>query len=102
MPGEWTFLTNHGHVLVAVACDPDSRLREIAARVGITERAAQLIVSDLEAAGYLTKERIGRRNRYLLRPGRRFRHPAEDSRSIDELLAIFVGPEQARLTADLR
>ena len=64
MPGEWTFLTNHGHVLIAVATDPQARLREIAQRVGITERAAQLIVNDLEAAGYISKERVGRRNRY--------------------------------------
>ena len=93
MPGGWTFLTNHGHVLVAVARDPDARLREIAAAVGITERAAQLIVSDLEASGYLAKERVGRRNRYVLHPGRPLRHPAEADRSVDALLAVFeVGP----------
>ncbi len=90
MPGTWTFLTNHGHVLVAVASDPDARLREIAARVGITERAAQLIVGDLEASGYLSKERVGRRNRYQLHPGGRFRHPAEADQTIDRLLALFL------------
>jgi DNA-binding MarR family transcriptional regulator len=91
MPGTWTFLTNHAHVLVTVASDPDARLREIASRVGITERAAQLIVGDLEAAGYLSKERVGRRNRYQLHPGGRFRHPAESEQSVDRLLAIFLG-----------
>lgn len=57
----WTFLTNHAHVLNCIADDPESRLRDIAARVGITERAAQAIVSDLEAGGYLTRTRAGRR-----------------------------------------
>jgi hypothetical protein len=94
MPGTWTFLTNHGHVLVAVAADPHARLREIAARVGITERAAQLIVRDLEASGYLSKERVGRRNRYLLHRGVPFRHSAEADRSVDQMLAIFV-PERS-------
>jgi predicted transcriptional regulator len=90
MSGTWTFLTNHAHVLVVVAADPDARLREIAARVGITERAAQLIVGDLEAGGYLSKRRIGRRNRYEVHAGGRFRHPAESGESVDALLAIFV------------
>jgi DNA-binding MarR family transcriptional regulator len=89
MPGQWTFLTNHGHVLVVVSSDPDARLREIAERVGITERAAQLIVRDLETTGYLSKERVGRRNRYIVHRHRRFRHPAESHREVDELLGIF-------------
>lgn len=92
MPGEWTFLTNHGHVLVAISADPHARLREIAQRVGITERAAQLIVNDLEAAGYITKERVGRRNRYELQRGGKFRHPAEAHGSVDDLLKLFAGP----------
>ena len=92
MPGEWTFLTNHGHVLVAVAADPTARLREIAERVGITERAAQLIVNDLEAEGYLTKERVGRRNRYEIKRGGRFRHPAEQHASVDQLLRLLAAP----------
>jgi DNA-binding MarR family transcriptional regulator len=85
----WTFLTNHGHVLLAIADDPETRLRDIAARVGITERAAQLIVSDLEAGGYLTKEKVGRRNHYTVVRGRSFRHPAEAARRIDDLIGIF-------------
>jgi predicted transcriptional regulator len=90
MPGSWTFLTNHAHVLVVVAADPDARLREIASKVGITERAAQLIVSDLEAGGYLSKERVGRRNHYKVHTGGRFRHPSESEESVDSLIAIFV------------
>jgi len=85
----WTFLTNHGHVLLAVADDPQMRLRDIAARVGITERAAQLIVADLERGGYLRKERVGRRNHYTVVRGRQFRHPAEADKTVDALLAIF-------------
>lgn len=89
MPGEWTFLTNHAHVLLVVAADPEARLRDIAERVGITERATQLIVNDLAEAGYLTKERVGRRNRYTLPGGLPLRHNAEAAHSVDELLAIF-------------
>ncbi|MCU0266936.1 MAG: winged helix-turn-helix domain-containing protein [Actinomycetia bacterium] len=85
----WTFLSNHGHVLLVIARDPQARLRDIAQRVGITERAAQVIVADLEAGGYVTKEKVGRRNYYVLAEGRRFRHPVEEGYSVDELLAIF-------------
>lgn len=85
----WTFLSNHGHVLLAIADDPDVRMRDIAARVGITERAAQLIVADLEEAGYLTHTRVGRRNSYQLAQGRPFRHPAEAGRVVDDLIGIF-------------
>ena len=89
MAASWTFLTNHGHVLLAIADDPETRLRDIAARVGITERAAQLIVSDLEAGGYLLKEKVGRRNHYTVVRGRAFRHPAEAGGGIDDLIGIF-------------
>ncbi|MEZ5116462.1 MAG: MarR family transcriptional regulator [Candidatus Nanopelagicales bacterium] len=85
----WTFLSNHGHVLLSIHDDPDARLRDIATRVGITERAAQLIVQDLERAGYVRKERVGRRNHYTVVKGRSFRHPAEADRSVDDLLRIF-------------
>jgi hypothetical protein len=87
---EWTFLTNHGHVLLALARDPQSRLRDVAALVGITERAVQAIVADLEAEGYLTRIRVGRRNVYRLHPQRRFRHPAEARHRIGELLDLFT------------
>lgn len=87
---EWTFLTNHAHVLLALARDPQCRLREVAALVGITERSAQAIVADLEAEGYLTRIRVGRRNVYRLHPHRRFRHPAESRHRIGELLDLFA------------
>lgn len=89
MPGKWTFLTNHAHVLLALSADPDARLRDIAERVGITERAAQLIVKDLATDGYVTKAKVGRRNTYAIRPGRTFRHPAESEVGLDGLLRIF-------------
>jgi DNA-binding MarR family transcriptional regulator len=85
----WTFLTNHGHVLIAIAADPEARVRDIAERVGITERSVQGILDDLERGGYLERERVGRRNRYLLRKGGHFRHPAEQGHAIDELLRLF-------------
>ena len=88
----WTFLSNHGHVLLAVADDPDTRIRDVAARVGITERAAQLIIGDLVASGYVTRTRVGRRNSYRIAEQRPFRHPAESGRLVDDLLAIFRRP----------
>jgi len=90
MPGKWTFLTNHTHVLLALAADPDARLRDIAQRVGITERATQLIVKDLTTEGYVTKVKVGRRNSYAVISGRSFRHGAESTVGLDELLKIFT------------
>jgi DNA-binding MarR family transcriptional regulator len=87
---DWTFLTNHAHVLVVLARDPDATLREVSGRVGITERAVQAIVADLEAGGYLKRERVGRRNRYTINPSSRLRHPAEHDHKIGELLAMFA------------
>ena len=89
-PRDWTFLTNHAHVLLAIARDPSSRLRDLAQAVGITERATQSIVADLETAGYLHRERVGRRNQYTVNPAGHFRHPAEADRRIGELLALFT------------
>lgn len=86
----WTFLSNHGHVLVCLAVDPDSRLRDIAERVGITERATQQIVRDLEQAGYVVKERMGRRNRYVVVRSRRLRHPLEHQVRIGELTDLII------------
>jgi predicted ArsR family transcriptional regulator len=85
----WTFLTNHGHVLVAIARDPTARLRDLADTVGVTERAAHAIVADLEAAGYLRRTRVGRRNHYTVNPAGHFRHPAEADRVIGDFLALF-------------
>ncbi|MEV4706234.1 MarR family winged helix-turn-helix transcriptional regulator [Actinoplanes sp. NPDC049316] len=86
----WTFLTNHAHVLLAIARDPTVRLRDVADTIGITERAAQAIVTDLETDGYLTRERVGRRNQYTVNPAGRFRHPAEADRHIGDLLSLFT------------
>ena len=86
----WTFLTNHAHVLLAVARDPTVRLRDVAESIGITERAAQAIVADLEAEGYLRRERVGRRNEYTVNGSGRFRHPAEADRRIGDLLKLFT------------
>lgn len=86
----WTFLSNHAHVLILISREPEMRLRDIAATVGITERAATGIISDLEGSGYLTRVKDGRRNRYTVHRNRRFRHPQEAGHSIDELLRIFL------------
>jgi DNA-binding MarR family transcriptional regulator len=86
---QWTFLSNHGHVLIFLAHDPAARVRDIAAAVGITERSAQIILADLEATGYLTKKRIGRRNEYTIKLEKKFRHPSESHKSIRLLLDIF-------------
>jgi DNA-binding MarR family transcriptional regulator len=87
----WTFLTNHTHVLLCIAQDSGIRLREIAARVGITERAAQRIVSDLEAGGYVERTRVGRRNRYRIDLALSLRHPLEAHLAIGELLDVLDG-----------
>ncbi len=84
--GDWTFLTNHAHVLLAVASDPTLRLRDIAATVGITERSVIGIVADLEEAGYIKRERVGRRNQYVLDRSRPLRHPREAHHRVGELL----------------
>jgi DNA-binding Lrp family transcriptional regulator len=87
----WTFLTNHAHVLVLIAQDPEIRLRDVAERVGITERAVQRIVADLEAAAYLERKRFGRRNHYLVDLEMPVRHPVEANRTrnVGELLALL-------------
>lgn len=89
---QWTFLTNHAHVLMCVAENPNVRLRDVAVQVGITERAAQRIVTELEEAGYLEREREGRRNSYRLHTAMPLRHPLDTDHRIGELLAIFARP----------
>lgn len=86
---EWTFLTNHAHVIVCVARDPGMRMRDIADHVGITERAAQRIVAELVDAGYLERERDGRRNQYTLNAELPLRHPLERGNVIGDLLGIL-------------
>ena len=85
----WTFLTNHAHVLVCISEDGDLRGRDIAERVGITERAVQAIIADLESDGYLTRTREGRRNRYEVHPDLPLRHPLESDHTAADLLAAL-------------
>ena len=84
----WTFLTNHAHVLILVSQDESIVLREVASRIGITERAVQRIIADLEEAGYIEREKVGRQNQYRIAVKRPLRHPIESHRSIGDLLAL--------------
>ena len=88
----WTFLTNHGHVLLSVAAEPQARVIDIAARVGITPRSTLQILKDLEDGGYLHRVRAGRRTRYAIEPHQHFRHPATASWEIDGLIGLFARP----------
>ena len=89
----WRFVTNHAHVLACIAANPTLRLRDIAATVGITERSAANIVADLEEAGYLTKTRDGRRNRYELHDELPLRHPHHRHHTVGELIRFLQAPE---------
>ncbi len=86
----WTFLTNHSHVLLCLAEDPEMRLKDAAEKVGITERAVQSIVLDLEQAGAVTRERVGRRNRYRLNPEHSLHHPVEEHCEIRDLIEMVL------------
>jgi DNA-binding MarR family transcriptional regulator len=88
----WRFVTNHAHVLESIADDPTIRLRDIAAAVGITERTAAQIVTDLEEAGYLTKIRDGRRNRYEIHEELPLRHPQHRHHTVGELIRFLKAP----------
>jgi DNA-binding IclR family transcriptional regulator len=95
--GRWTLLTGHGHVLVEIARNPGARIRDISAVVGLTERTVQAIVADLEAAGYLTRTRTGRRTRYTVNHDSVFRHPAQVGHRIGPFLsALAAAGEDAR------
>jgi uncharacterized membrane protein len=87
----WDFLTNHAHVLVCVAHDSGIRLREIAAAVGITERAAHRILSELVEEGYVLRERQGRRNRYQVKAKLPLRHPLAEQLEVGDLLGVLIG-----------
>ncbi len=88
--GSWTLLTGHGHVLVEIARDPEARIRDIAMAAGITERTAQAIVADLEAAGYITRTRAGRRTHYSVNTDSVFRHPSQEGLRIGPFLALLA------------
>ncbi len=87
----WTLLSNHGHVLVCIANDPHMRLRDIAMRVGITERAVQRIILDLEQANMLFREREGRRNHYRINAQQLLRHPLVEHHTVGELVEAVSG-----------
>ncbi|MCW7468104.1 winged helix-turn-helix transcriptional regulator [Leptospira kanakyensis] len=86
--GQWTFLSNHAHVLICLSKDPEMRLKDVAQLVGITERAVQTIVKDLADAEILEKSKDGRRNQYLIQTEQKLRHPLESNHSILELLSL--------------
>jgi len=86
----WTFLSNHAHALLCLATDEDCRVRDLALRIGITERATQRILADLEAAGYLVRERHGRRNHHRLVLDRPMRHPVERAHTVRDLVDALV------------
>jgi predicted transcriptional regulator len=85
----WTFLTHHGHVLVALVQDPDLTIDQIAAKVGITARATAGILNDLVAEGYVAKEKIGRNNSYTVNGDIPLRHPLNEKANVADLLALF-------------
>lgn len=91
-PQNWTFLTNHSHVLVCLRRDPKVRLRDVAEMVGITERAVQRIVLDLEQAGVIRRHREGRRNAYEINAEAHLRHPLEEHRTVADLLELVAEP----------
>ena len=91
----WSFLTNHAQVLLCIAHDPGIRLREIGDTVGITERAAHRIVSELAAAGYISRERHGRRNHYTIQSHLRLPDPLAREQKIGDLLSILAGQRLA-------
>ncbi|MEM7093396.1 MAG: winged helix-turn-helix domain-containing protein [Actinomycetota bacterium] len=82
----WTFLTNHAHVLIALSRDPELRQKDIAYHVGITVGAVHRILHELEDAGYVTSERVGRRNRYTIDTAMPLRHPLENEHTINDLI----------------
>lgn len=87
----WTFLTNHAHVLIALHADSGLILREVAEQVGITERAVQRIVQELEEQGFIRREKVGRQNHYEVLTGQPLRHPLEAHRKIGDLLKLITG-----------
>jgi len=94
-PTSWTFLTSHARVLLCIAQDPGIRLRELGERVGVTERAVHRIVGDLADAGYLSRERHGRRNRYTINASLTLPDPVARRKRVGDLLALLTEPSAA-------
>ncbi len=92
----WTFFSNHAHVLVCLAEYPEATLREVAEHVGITERSAQRIISQLEEAGILKREKHGRRNSYVIDTAAHLRHPLQEHCTVGELLGTILSPACVR------
>ena len=92
----WTFLTNHAHVLLCIAREPEMRMRDVAHLVGITERAVQRIVAELEEAGYIERSRHGRRNRYEVRSNLPLRHPIERHERVSSLIELVLGVHERK------
>jgi Winged helix-turn-helix DNA-binding len=88
--GQWTLLTGHGHVLIEIARNPQARIRDISPVVGLTERTVQAIVADLEAEGYITRARVGRRTRYSVNRDSPFRHHAQQGLRVGPLLELLT------------
>ncbi len=86
----WTFLSNHAHVLITLYANPDLVLREVAVKVGITERGVQRILQDLEDEGFIQREKVGRKNHYQVITDQSLRHPLEEHRTIGDLLRLVT------------
>jgi MarR family len=98
--GGWSFLTNHARALLCIAHDPGVRVRDLAVMVGVTERSAHAIVTDLVDAGYVVKEKNGRRNRYHIQEHLPLRDPITEERTIGEMLELLVGVQSHGDTND--
>ena len=95
-PGaDWNFFSSHAHVLVCLADDPLARLRDVAARVGITERTAFRLITELDEADIVTRLKEGRRNRYVINTGAHLRHPIESHRTVGELLTTILNQQES-------
>lgn len=92
----WNFLTNHAHVLMCLVQQPELLMREIAQKVGITERAVQRIIADLRNEGYITMQREGRRNVYQINPEARLKHPIESHRRLADLIKLIYPDQQKK------
>lgn len=95
-PANWTFLTNHARVLLCIARDPGIRLRDIAATLDITDRSAYGIVTDLIQAGYIVKQKDGRRNRYQIQAHLPLPDPTSRERTVGEILSLLTGDDRTR------
>jgi len=98
--GDWTFFSNYGHVLVCLARNREARLRDVAAEVGITERAVQTIVRDMQDAGFITVSKQGRCNRYRINRRKSLRHALESHCSVGKLLSLVARPAPGQASAD--